>query len=91
MFKRLSFIKNDEIDKEAAFNYIDNFLKESIWSQIYKDSLAVCMNEFEPHLAAIQERAQFTKDQCNIKAHAINLCWSVELAVVSCQLIISRP
>lgn len=88
--KKLNLLKNDDYDKDAVMKYLDNQFKDGTWAKLYKESFENCTKEMEPLLPKIQQRANFTKEICNVKFESVTKCsdicvFAVRLSTISCR------
>lgn len=89
-------MKDKEIDKEASLKYIETAVDDAKWKDVLKGSFETCYKEVSEKISEIQEKFEkappaqggVKKDQCNIKALAINACMGMEAIFKVCPLII---
>lgn len=82
MLTEKKILKDKEIDKDASLKYIETVFDDAKWKVVLKSSFESCYVEVSGKIAEIQERLEklppaqggVKKDQCNIKALAINAC-----------------
>lgn len=84
IFKKLNLIKEDDFDATAVALYFEKqFEKEIHWLETTKNAFKQCRDVMTPHYAEIQKRANFTKEQCNVKYSTILICIDLQLFHVS--------
>ena len=75
---------NDDFDVEAmSFYFGKQLVKEAYWHETVKQSFLNCRKEMEPHYVEIQKRANFTKEQCDVKYNVMISCIDLQLFHVS--------
>lgn len=70
------------MDGEAVLKYLDTQVKELDWRKVMSEAFGVCTKETESHIAEIQKRANFTKEQCNVKFDFITECLDIAAFMV---------
>lgn len=73
VFKQLNLIKNGDIDKEATAKYLDSHF-DGDWKRIMTVGFQYCELDQPGHAVALQKRANFTKDECNIRYQFVIEC-----------------
>lgn len=83
ILKKLNLLKNDDFDKDAVVKFLDNQVKDATWNKLFKESFENCTKEMEPLLPKIQQRANFTKEVCDVKFESVTGCSDINIFAVS--------
>lgn len=88
VFKDLKLIKDDDINKQAALNFIESNTKDPIWKPVYKSSLEICFKEINEKMPDILKELQaepfnIKRNQCNVKYMSIVTCIHLEGFIVN--------
>lgn len=82
----MGLIKDGDLDREAALKYLNTAVKEVAWKTVVMESFDICDKDIAGHVAEVQKRSGFTKEECNVKYEFMTDCIDIALFTVSYHL-----
>lgn len=85
----MNLVKNDDIDEQSAMKYLEGQLKDPDWLNVVKNSFKYCHNKTKLFQDEVQQRSNFSKDECDVKYDVITSCMDIHIFWVSFKHLLS--